>query len=72
MTKIPNSDPGAPQRTPAFSAFWSFKFDDFVKSRFGAVFVIPAEAGIQLNHAVLDSRLRGSDGSYDFLRVHHF
>jgi hypothetical protein len=29
-----------------------------------------AKAGIQLNQEVLDSRLRGSDGFSDFLRVH--
>jgi len=32
--------------------------------------VIPEKAGIQLNQAVLGSRLRGSDGFYDFLRDH--
>jgi len=42
----------------------------FVKSRFYPLFVIPAKAGIQLNQAVLDSRLRGSDGVFDFLRDH--
>ena len=41
--------------------------DNLVKSRFYAVFVIPAKAGIQLNQAVLGSRLRGSDGFSDFL-----
>jgi hypothetical protein len=40
--------------------------DDFVKSRFYSIFVIPAEAGIQLNQAILGSRLRGSDGFSDF------
>jgi hypothetical protein len=47
-----------------------FNNDGFVKSRFYPVFVIPAKAGIQLNQAVLDSRLRGSDGVFDFLRDH--
>ena len=42
--------------------------DGFVKSRFYPLFVIPAKAGIQLNQEVLDSRLRGSDGFFDFLR----
>ena len=46
------------------------KIDELVKSLFYPVFVIPAKAGIQLNQAVLDSRLRGSDGLFDFLRVH--
>jgi hypothetical protein len=46
------------------------KDDGFVKSRFYPVFVIPAKAGIQLNQAALDSRLRGSDGFFDFLRDH--
>jgi len=45
-------------------------FDELVKSRFYPVFVIPEKAGIQLNQAVLGSRLRGSDGFSDFLRVH--
>jgi hypothetical protein len=44
--------------------------DDLEKSRFYAVFVIPAKAGIQLNQAVLGSRLRGGDGFCDFLRDH--
>jgi len=51
-----------------------FKFNDnirgFVKSLFYPLFVIPAKAGIQLNQEVLDSRLRGSDGFFDFLRFH--
>ena len=46
------------------------KVDDLVKCRSYAVFVIPAKAGIQLNQAVLGSRLRGSDGFSDFLRDH--
>jgi hypothetical protein len=46
-------------------------FDEFVKSLFYPLFVIPAKAGIQLNQAVLGSRLRESDGFSDFLRVHH-
>jgi uncharacterized membrane protein YcgQ (UPF0703/DUF1980 family) len=46
--------------------------DGFAKSRFYPVFVIPAKAGIQLNQAVLDSRLRGSDGFFDFLRDHQY
>jgi hypothetical protein len=47
-----------------------FKIDDIVKSRFPLLLVIPAKAGIQFNQAVLDSRLRGSDGFSDFLRFH--
>ena len=47
-------------------------FDGFVKIRFYPVFVIHAKAGIQLNQKVLDSRLRGSDVLFDFLRVHQF
>ena len=46
------------------------KFDGFVKSRFYLVFVIPAKAGIQLNQAVLGSRLRGSHVFADFFRDH--
>jgi hypothetical protein len=48
------------------NSFVYFKYDDFVKSRFFPVFVIPAEAGIQLNQAVLDFRPRGSDGLSGF------
>jgi hypothetical protein len=44
------------------------KFDEFVKSRKTSFCVIPAQAGIQENQGVLDSRLRGSDGFSDFLR----
>jgi len=46
--------------------------DDLVKSRNSIEIVIPAKAGIQLNQAVLGSRLRGSDGFSDFLRVHQY
>jgi hypothetical protein len=46
------------------------KIDEFVKSHFYSVFVIPAEAGIQFNQAILGSRLRGSDGFFDFLQDH--
>ena len=51
---------------------FNLKIDGLVKSRFYPVFVIPAKAGIQLNQAVLGSRLRGSDVFSDFLRDHHF
>jgi hypothetical protein len=65
--------PGGINFSSCFAAhFQVSNFDGFVKSRFYPVFVIPAKAGIQLNQAVLDSRLRGSDGFFDFLRDHHF
>jgi hypothetical protein len=32
--------------------------------------VIPAKAGIQLFQVVMDSRFRGSDSIFDFLRGH--
>jgi hypothetical protein len=48
------------------------KFDGFVKSRFYSGFVIPAKAGIQLNQAVLGSRLRGSDGFLTFYEIIKF
>jgi hypothetical protein len=48
---------------------WIIKTDGFVKSRFYSGFVIPAEAGIQLNQAVLGSRLRGSDGFLTFYEI---
>ena len=48
----------------------SFKIDKLLKSQKAPVFVIPAKAGIQENHPLIDSRLRGSDGLADFLRVH--
>ena len=60
-------DPDGGFRT--YHDFLPYKFDDFVKSRFLRVFVIPVQAGIQLNQPVLGSRLRGSDGLSDFLRV---
>jgi hypothetical protein len=47
-----------------------FKVDDLVKSRKIPFSVIPAKAGIQCFQAFLDSRLRGSDEFWDFLRVH--
>jgi len=40
--------------------------DGIVKSLYLSFFVIPAEAGIQSFQAVLDSRLRGSDGKLGF------
>jgi hypothetical protein len=46
------------------------KVDGLVKSQKPLVLVIPAQAGIQSFRALLDSRLRGSDGLKDFLRVH--
>jgi len=52
------------------SILYFAKNDEFVKSNFYHLFVIPAKAGIQLNQAVLGSRLRGSDGFSDFLRDH--
>ena len=45
--------------------------DGPVKSPLHSLFVIPAKAGIQLFQALLDSRFRGSDSCFDFLRVHH-
>jgi len=45
------------------------KIDKIVKSHW-PVFVIPANAGIQENQPLMDSRVRGSDGLGDFLRDH--
>ena len=45
--------------------------DGLVKSSLHSLFVIPAKAGIQLLQALLDSRFRGRDSYFDFLRVHH-
>ena len=51
--------------------FYEFvNFDGIVKSRKIPVFVIPAQAGIQENQILLDSRLRGGDGFQDFLQDH--
>ena len=44
------------------------KNDEFVKSPKVPFSVIPAKAGIQSFQALLDSRLRGSDGFGDFSR----
>jgi hypothetical protein len=46
------------------------KVDVAIKRRFAPDFVIPAKVGIQLNQAVLGSRLRGSDGFSDFFPDH--
>jgi len=43
--------------------------DAHVKSQKAPVIVIPANAGIQGNQSLLDSRVRGSDGLRDFLRA---
>jgi hypothetical protein len=47
-------------------------FDELAKSENPLFFVIPAKAGIQSFRALLDSRLRGSDGLEDFLRGRQF
>ena len=44
--------------------------DDLVKSRKVSFSVIPAKAGIQCFWTFMDSRLRGSDEDFDFLRMH--
>jgi hypothetical protein len=46
------------------------KFDELVKSRKMPFSVTPAKAGIQSFQAFLNSRLRGSDDCWDFLRTH--
>jgi hypothetical protein len=45
------------------------KVDGFAKSRNRACFVIPAQAGIQYDQIIGDSRLRGNDMPDDFLRI---
>jgi len=44
--------------------------DEPIKNHNTPLGVIPAQAGIQRNQSVLDSRLRGSDELGDFLRLH--
>jgi len=56
---------------PNYKKIRSNIFDGFGKSRFSPDFVILAKAGLQLNQAVLGSRLRGSDSLSGFLRDHH-
>jgi len=46
----------------------NYNYDGLVKSQKMSFSVIPAKAGIQFFQGVLDSRLRGSDGFWDFLR----
>ncbi len=53
-----------------FEYLQCLKFDDLVKSRNIINFVIPAKAGIQLFHDVLDPGFRRGDGVFDFLRTH--
>ena len=48
------------------------KNDARVKSQKAPVIVIPANAGIQKNQLLIDSRVRGSDGLEDFLQDHHY
>jgi len=45
-------------------------FDKLVKSQKWPLFVIPANAVIQENQSLMDSRVRGSDNLGDFLRDH--
>ncbi len=49
-----------------------FNIENLVKSRKMPFSVIPAEAGIQCFQTLLDSRLRGSDEFWDFLRVYQY
>ena len=46
------------------------RVDAHVKSQKAPVIVIPANAGIQENQRLMDSRVRGSDSLGDFLRVY--
>ena len=46
--------------------------DELVKSQKPSFTVIPAKAGIQWFQRALDSRFRGSDGIWDFLRNHQY
>jgi hypothetical protein len=46
--------------------------DELVKSRKMPFSVIPAKAGIQLIHEVLDLGVRRGDGQRDFLRTHQY
>jgi hypothetical protein len=55
-----------PQNVEGFTS--TFNIDALVKSQKLYLFVIPAKAGIQCFQELLDSRLRGSDGIWDFLR----
>ena len=63
----PDPDPGL---TGVTTFYELIKYDAFVKSPLQPLSVIPAKAGIQLFQALLDSRFRGSDVVFDFLRVH--
>jgi hypothetical protein len=47
-------------------------FDELVKSQEFPFGVIPAKAGIQSFHKVLDSGFRRSDELSDFLRVYQY
>ena len=46
--------------------------DAHVKSQKAPVIVIPANAGIQENQLLMDSRVRGSEGLGDFLRDYQY
>jgi len=54
--------------SPTMAFYEVINLDEFVKSPKVPFSVIPAKAGIQSFQALLDSRLRGSDGFGDFLR----
>jgi len=54
------------------STVLSANFDKLVKNQKAPALVIPANAGIQGNQPLLDSRVRGSDNFGDFLRVHQY
>jgi hypothetical protein len=48
----------------------TMNIDEFVKSRIPIEFIIPAKAGIQLFHDILDPGFRRGDNPRDFLRDH--
>jgi hypothetical protein len=71
MLKVLNTPKGPNRLWSSGRKIDSIKLDIRVRTHW-PVFVIPAHAGIQVNYpaAGLDSRVRGSDGFEDFLRIH--
>jgi len=49
-----------------------YNIDEFVKSQKAPVIVIPANAGIQENQLLMDSRVRGNDGLGGLLRARQY
>jgi hypothetical protein len=66
----PEAEHPKPETDQKGCEFIKGKIDGFVKSPLCPLIVIPAKAGIHSFQANMDSRFRGNDSVFDFLRFH--